>query len=63
LRTPDWIAYGELNKKPISPEVVNEQFGAWTRFYNKFADQVFVHEDLTLIMGDRDPQESSKLPG
>jgi hypothetical protein len=54
---PDWIAYGELNKKPISPEVANEQFDAWTRFYNKFADQAFVHEDITLIMGDRDPKK------
>jgi hypothetical protein len=57
VEDPDWIAYSELNKKPTSPEVANEQFDAWTRFYNKFADQAFVHEDITLIMGDRDPKK------
>jgi hypothetical protein len=57
VEDPDWIAYGELDKKPTSPEVANERFDAWTRFYNKFADQAFVHEDITLIMGDRDPKK------
>jgi hypothetical protein len=57
VEDPDWIAYGELDEKPTSPEVANERFDAWTRFYNKFADQAFVHEDITLIMGDRDPKK------
>jgi len=57
VEDPDWIAYGELNKKPASPEIAKEQFKAYERFFNKFVDQVPIAESILTIIGDPDPKK------